>query len=240
MAFFKCEYSDKNKKSGDSDKLEECRALRCLPSCDVKWRIVWSRYTKNTSTAFPEINFKISECCCELQAFWICQPQLETFLRYLHFCSPLCDIFNSAARSIRFMTKINVFSAAEDLSTTRSKSMPSYLRPNPSVWWLNQCLLWWGQLYALPDRVQCLPSWKNLSTTWQESVPPLMGQAPFSSWLRSVPPLLELNPSLYKTSISLEVKIVFIVVDSGFLAVPCPFVSGSLVPSTFPLISSFN
>lgn len=102
----------------------------------------------------------------------------------------------------------------------------------------NQCLLWWDQIYALPDCAQCVPSWKNLSTTRQEPVPPLMGQAPFSSWLRSVPPLLGLNPSLYKISISLKVKIVFIVVDSGFLAVPCPFVSGSLVSSIFPLISS--
>jgi len=146
-----------------------------------------------------------------------------------------CDIFTSAARSIRFTTEI---SATDDLFTPRSKSMPSYLGPNPSADGCNQCLLWWSQIYALPDCAQCVPSWKNLSTTWHEPVPPLMGQAPFSSWLRSVPPLQGLNPSLYKTSISLKVKIVFVVVDSGFMAVPCPFVSGNLVSSIFPLISA--
>jgi hypothetical protein len=156
--------------------------------------------------------------------------------KWKHFC----DIFTSAARYIRFMTEINVFSAADDLSTPQSKWMPSYLGPNPSAWWLKSMPPLMGPTLCTSDCVQCLPSWKNVSTAWQEPMPPLMGQAPFSSWLRSVPPLLGLNLTLYKTSISLKVKIIFIVVDSGFLAVPCPFVSGSLVSSTFPLISSFD
>ena len=142
-----------------------------------------------------------------------------------------CDIFTSAARSIRSMTEINVYSTADDLSTPRSEWMPSYLGPNPSAWWLksmpplmgltlctSDCTA--GRTYPLHDKSQCRPSWGKLHSVRAS--------------------LLGLNPTLYKTSISLKVKTVFIVVDSGLLAVPCPFVSGSLVSSNFLLISSFG